>query len=71
MGGMDHVELILEDNKKLSGKLLKVKLGEAYPQLLPLLCNCRLAVNYEFIDPEEVIDFSSAEVALIGMVSGG
>ncbi len=45
-------------------------LEDAYPTAIPFLKTCRVAVNQDFADLDEVIP-EGAEVALIPPVSGG
>lgn len=49
---------------------LRQELAKLEPALRPLLGACRFAVDYEFA-PETRLLNPHAEIALIGMVSGG
>lgn len=46
------------------------QIGNKLPQLKASLASSRIAVNQQFAEPSEIIP-CDAEVAIIGMVSGG
>ena len=54
----------------VSAKNLKRLLGESAPKLMASLPASRIAVNHEYAAPDDPVP-ADAEVALIGLVSGG
>lgn len=66
--GADHVELELPG--RCTAALLLQRVASAYPRLAPVLVGCRVAVDREFMAPDE--EFATdGELALIPPVSGG
>ena len=54
----------------VSAKNLKLLLAESHPKLVPSLPASRIAVDHEYAGPDDPIP-DGAEIALIGLVSGG
>ncbi len=69
LANRQEIVLSLPDGFTKAEEVLRI-IGEVLPQLKPSLASSRLAVNHEFVSAEQTVPLD-AEVALIGMVSGG
>lgn len=65
---VDFIELDLPD--KSTGKDLLEQLGKKYPQLKRTIEKSAIAVNENYLMPDEIIP-ENAEIAVIPPVSGG
>lgn len=62
--------LLVELRDRSTVAELRTVLAEAFPNQQSLLMQCRIAVNLEFVEPEQVL-LATDELALIPPVSGG
>jgi len=67
---LDRPTLRLELDGSLSAGQLKAMLAERFPELLPWLASCRLAVDRQLVGDQHPVPIG-AELALIPPVSGG
>lgn len=68
LAGAESVTLTLEPAVTLGG--LRAELSRRFPPLAGLLTHCRLAVNAEFAQEDDLLP-PDAEVAVLPPVSGG
>ena len=68
LAGVDAVDVPAPAG--VTAQNFKRLLGESAPKLIPSLPASRIAVNHEYVGPDDPIP-AGAEVALIGLVSGG
>ncbi|NNJ24237.1 MoaD/ThiS family protein [Alienimonas chondri] len=68
LAGADAVTITLPENATVAE--IRSGLSEACEPLRPSLSGSRIAVNHEYVSESEPVAFD-AEVALIGLVSGG
>lgn len=67
---LNRPALRLELQGSVSAGELKTRLGEQFPELLPWLGSCRLAVDRQLVGDHHRVPVG-AELALIPPVSGG
>ena len=68
LAGTDEIAVALPAGATAGG--VKAALGKAFPALRPSLGGSRIAVNHEYAADADPVP-PGAEVALIGLVSGG
>ena len=68
LAGADAVDVLTPET--VNAQNLKRLLGETAPRLLASLPASRIAVDHEYAAPHDPVP-AGAEVALIGLVSGG